>query len=198
MLLVSPASAQFGVANKHPSNHVKQQQQASGGITEIASVDAASGDVLQGIMDDPELREAVEMLSEMSPEEMEETLGELAEMLGSEDPETAEALREAMKEVSEMSPGEMRNSLGQIVGAEYGDVDISDEVSDTLRMLKEADDDMIETILARKDHILETVIQSGQISQEDAERYRKHPFEWEKELKGIWGELQRQAAGDSL
>lgn len=179
-LLNSPAAAQFGVANERR----KQPRQPAA----AASVDA-SGDVLGEIMNDPELLEAVEMLSEMSPEEMEETLRSVADMFGDGDPETAAALREAAREVSEMDVGEMRSALGQMAAEK----DVSDAASEALRMLNNADEGTIGTILERKDLILEAVVQSGQITEEDAERYRADPVEWERELKSIWEELRRQA-----
>lgn len=192
-LLLSSAAAQFGVPNKRQ----KHQQQGGGASSSVASVDAATGDaaVLDDMLNDPELAEAFEMLSDMSPGEIEDTLRELSTMLGDDDPETGAALREAVGEVSEMSSGEIRASLDRIVEAERSGVDrdVSDAVTETLKMLKDTDANMIDTILEEREAILEAVVRGGQISEEDAERYRRNPAEWEKELKGIWGELRRQA-----
>ena len=45
-----------------------------------------------------------------------------------------------------------------------------------------------------QDVILEAVLESGKLSPEDAATYKTDINAWEKELKFIYDELQRQAA----
>lgn len=194
----SPVAAQFGVANN--KRHVQQQredqllqQQVQEGTD---SFSGSSAMLLEDMMNDQEIREAVEFLAGMGAEEMAETMQEVAAMLGDgdeADPETAAALREAMAEVSKMSAEDIRASLGKMA-APSEDM-LSDSISEALRMLADADQGVLDTVLERKDLILEAVVQSGEMTEADAEKFRKNPAEWEDELKGIWGELKRQAEG---
>ena len=140
------------------------------------------------IKDDPDLAEAMEMFAGMSPEEMTETLAEVAAMLANDDPETAAVLKEAMEEVSKMSAGEMKQSISDMVE----EADVMHAVAETLEALNDADESTWEKILDKKDVILENVIKSGHVSEGEAKRFKDNPSEWENELGFIWKELRKQ------
>ena len=139
---------------------------------------------------DPELLAAMEIFAGMSPEEMEETMAELVEMLG-DDPETLAAIKEVMKEIPKMKAADVQSSLQQMVS----DDEVAAATAEALKMLQQADWD---TIWEKRDVILGAVIQSGKISAEDAAMFKTDNKAWENELRFIWNELQKQAAKEEL
>eukprot|EP00543_Licmophora_paradoxa_P006393 CAMPEP_0202453482 /NCGR_PEP_ID=MMETSP1360-20130828/11450_1 /ASSEMBLY_ACC=CAM_ASM_000848 /TAXON_ID=515479 /ORGANISM="Licmophora paradoxa, Strain CCMP2313" /LENGTH=99 /DNA_ID=CAMNT_0049072585 /DNA_START=35 /DNA_END=334 /DNA_ORIENTATION=- len=88
-----------------------------------------------------------------------------------------------------METGDVKRSLEDMVA----DDEIATATNDALRMLQRGDGAW-ETIWTQRDLILESVIQSGQISEADAVRFRADSEAWENELKFIWSELKKQAA----
>jgi hypothetical protein len=135
--------------------------------------------------EDPALLAAMEIFAGMSPEEMEETMQELVGLLG-DDAETLAAMKEVMDEIQNLEASDTQSSLKQMIA----DDEIAAATQDALKMLHKTD---WETIWERKDDILEAVIQSGQIEADDAALFKSDKEAWEKELKFIWSELQRQA-----
>jgi hypothetical protein len=146
------------------------------------------------LMEDPEMEAALDMFANMRPDEMEEIMASVLEMMG-DDPETRQAIQDVMAEISSMdkdnsSTDTMKNTLQSIMEEQA----IASAMMDTLEMLANADESTWDTILEQKDVVLEAVIQSGQISGSDAERFRTDPAAWEAELKFIWSELRKQAS----
>jgi hypothetical protein len=139
-------------------------------------------------LDDPGLLMAMEMFSKMSPEEVEETMMQLKEMLG-DDPETMAAIDDVIKEIPNMKAAGIQSSLKDMIS----DDEIQAATNDALRLLRSTEN-VWETIWEQRDAILEAVIASGQITPMDATRFRNDRNEWEAELKHIWNELQKEAA----
>jgi len=145
-------------------------------------------DVDMGLLDDPELAEAMQMFADMSPEEMAGVVEELKEMF-KDDPETLKDLEEVMQELSNLSSDDMEERLQEIMQEEA----VAYAMTETLEMLQAADEEDLEKIISQKDIVLESVIQTGAISEEEIEFFKSNPDEWEKELRHIWGELNNQA-----
>lgn len=142
--------------------------------------------------DDPELLEAIEMLAGMSPEEMDETMKELLDMMG-DDPETVAAIEGVFRDLPNMVEKDIQSSLLKMMLNDG----VAAATQDALQLVGASDWD---TIWNKKDVILEAVIQSGKMSAEDAVLFKSDTAAWEKELRFIWHELQTQAketgAGD--
>lgn len=138
------------------------------------------------LAEDPELLQAMQIFAQMSPEEMMETMEELKTMLG-DDPDTLAEMELLMKEISEMSPEQIQESLDEILTLQQS------MLEDTLEMLANADESSWDKILENKDQILDVVVQTGAMSDEEAALYKSDPAAWEEELKVIWEELRKQA-----
>ena len=166
----------------------KQGSKGNDGSIEVGAMQAE----MQEMLNDPEMMEAMKMLTQMSPEEMKETLQELIMTTG-DDPETKKALESALEEISQMNMEEVQGALAALMEEEQ----IAHAIHDTMEMLGKADDATWEEIISKKDVILEAVIESGQLSQDDIDRYQNDSDAWENELKFIWKELKSQAAAAS-
>lgn len=171
LLSIRSVQAQFGIGKK------KKESEEGQADTKLEEINFA---------DDPELLAAMEIFAAMSPEEMEETMQELTQMLG-DDPETLAAIQEVMDQIPKISASDIQSSLQEMIA----DDEIAVATQNALKMLHKTD---WETIWDKKEDILEAVIQSGQISAEDAALFKSDNEAWEKELKFIWNELQKQAA----
>ncbi|CAB9518984.1 expressed unknown protein [Seminavis robusta] len=172
LLMLMTARAQFGVKDKDKAkdgNHNTKNQ--------------------LDLENDPELLAAMEIFAGMSPEEMEETMKELTQMLG-DDPETLSAIRDVMKEIPNLKTSDIQSSLKEMVSED----EVAAATQDALKLLGKSN---WETIWEKQDLILEAVIQSGQLSANDAALYKSDKDAWEKELRFIWNELQKQAAASS-
>ena len=177
--------AQFGLGKKKKAGSEKNggDPDASFGFEEL-DID----------LNDPELLAAMEMFAGMSPEETEETMKELVGMLG-DDPETLAAIEEVMKEIPNMKANDVQSSLKQMVSED----EVAAATQDALKLLGKSN---WETIWEKQDLILDAVIQSDQINAEDTALFKSDNAAWEKELRFIWNELQKQATtaktGDEL
>ena len=150
--------------------------------TSVGVVSAADANI---DLNDPRLIEAMEMFGNMSPEEMKETMAELRAMLG-DDPETIEAINQVMNEISTMDKSQIEGSLKDMV--EQDEIRVA--MKDALEMLKDGQWDVI---WEHRMLIRDAVIDSGKISPDDAAKFKTDDVAWEKELKFIWNELQKQA-----
>ncbi|KAL3936244.1 MAG: hypothetical protein SGBAC_008402 [Bacillariaceae sp.] len=125
----------------------------------------------------------------MSPEEMEETILELIQMVGNDDPETKAELEVLLNElIPQIKSQSNLNQMAQ-------DDELAVATQDALRMLKGSNWD---EIWGKQDIILEGVLASGQLSPEDAALYRSDEKAWKEQLKFIWDQLQQQAAEAEL
>lgn len=108
-------------------------------------------------------------------------LGDMAQMQELlNDPAMAKAMEEAMKELANMSPEEMQKQM-----------------QDALGML--TDTDMVDTILEKKEEVLEQLEQSGMVSKEDIAKYKSDPEAFEKEMRDAFGQMQKLFSdGDAL
>jgi len=140
------------------------------------------------LVEDAELDEAIQMFASMTPEEMQETIAEMTEMLG-DDPESIQTINEIMEEISKMDSTEAAERLNELVEEE----DIALAMADTMRLLQNADEETWETILGKKDQILESLITSETLSEDDIAMFKGNPKSWEDELKAIWSELKKEA-----
>lgn len=186
IFFVDVAQAQFGVGGKK-----RQQQplaQDDNNINKNDNKNSRGGGGLD-LKNDPELLAAMEIFAGMSPEEMEETMNELKEMLGN-DPETLAAINEVMEEMKQMDAADIKSSLEQMVA----DDEVAKATQDALKLIHKSS---WETIWEKQADILDAVIQSGQISAEDAALFKSDQDKWEMELRFIWNELQKQAADNA-
>ena len=141
------------------------------------------------ISTDEAVLQAMEIFAGMSPEEMEDTIMELIQMLGDGDPETKAELEVLLNELIPQIKSE--SNLNQMVQ----DDELAVATNDALRMLKGSNWD---EIWAKQDVILEGVLASGHLTAEDAARFRTDEDAWKEELQFIWGQLQKQAAEAEL
>jgi DUF438 domain-containing protein len=146
-------------------------------------------------LDDPELIAAMEIFAGMSPQQMEDTMNELMGIIG-DDPEALSAMQDILKELPNMKTADVQSSIEQMVA----DDEVAKATQDGLELLYANE---WETIWEKRDLILDAVIQSGEISVEDAATFKSDKTAWEKELKFIWSELEKkgaaqQAAGNEL
>mmetsp|Transcript_20673 Transcript_20673/g.30509 ORF Transcript_20673/g.30509 Transcript_20673/m.30509 type:complete len:214 (-) Transcript_20673:98-739(-) len=145
-------------------------------------------------MDDPELAEAIQMFAGMSPEEMMQTMEELKEILGNNDPAALQEIEEVMLEIAKLDLGDLdTDSIKDLMEEEMAAM----AMSDTLDMLRNANEGDWNKILENKEQILEVVIQSGVMDEEEVDMFRKDPDAWEEELRFIWEELKQQADKDA-
>ncbi len=138
---------------------------------------------------DPELLEAIQTLAHLSPEEMMETIDELKEIFR-DDPDTLREIEDIMLEITKLDASEIDKSLKDLAEEEM----VAYAMGETLELLKAADENDWQNILDNKDTILETVIASNVMSQEEIEHFVNDPSAWENELQAIWKELKMQAA----
>jgi hypothetical protein len=138
--------------------------------------------------DDPELQAAIELFAAMSPEEMTRTIEELKDMLG-DDPEILREIDEIMAEIAKMDAGELQQNMKDLLDDEM----VNMAMDDTLELLQNAGESDWEKVLDNKDAILEAVISTGAMSDEEIAIYRAEPDSWEEELRLIWDELKQQA-----
>jgi hypothetical protein len=126
----------------------------------------------------------------MSKEEMQETLVELMDILGG-DPETLAAIQELQKELETMQASGEYGFAGEKLEDMVTEDELAAATQDALHMLGGATD--WDGIWEMQEVILQGVLESGQLSAENAALYKNYLSEWEKELQFIWTELQNQA-----
>jgi hypothetical protein len=102
-----------------------------------------------------------------------------------------------VKIVQQIIPNEFRTSQEEerdelVEQEEHPDL-FSMVLSDTLDMLRNAKDEDWDLILQNKDTILNAVIHSGFMADEEAKIYQKDAAAWEEQLRIIWEELKKQA-----
>lgn len=141
------------------------------------------------ISSDEAVLQAMEIFAGMSPEEMEETILELMNMIGDSDPETKAELELLLSELIPKIKSE--SSLNQMVQ----DDELAVATQDALKMLKGSNWD---EIWANQDLILDGVLDSGKLTPEDAARFKTDENAWKEELQFIWNQLQKQAAEAEL
>jgi hypothetical protein len=141
------------------------------------------------LSDDKELLDALEIFQGMSPEEMEETIIELMQQVGDDDPETKAELETLLNElVPELKS---QSNLKQMAE----DDEVAAATQDALRLLSGSNwDDLWE----KQDVVLEGVLSSGQLTPEDEALFRSDQTAWKEQLRWIWDELQKQAAETEL
>lgn len=179
-LLVTSVTAQFGVKKKESTSGL-----ASKLLNQQEGLDLSD---MQQLMKDPELAEAIEMFTQMNPEEMKEIMDDMMGLFG-DDEDASSAIRVVIKEVENMDATDLRETMKEMMEEE----EVAKAMQNTMQMLATADESMLDEILGKKDLILESVIQSGQLSELDVQKFRSDPDAWEKELKHIWAELRKQA-----
>jgi hypothetical protein len=138
---------------------------------------------------DPELEDTMEIFNAMSPEEMQEPMVGLLDVL-CDDPEVLAAIQELQKELETMKAS----------GVEYNDEKLQDMIADDELLAAATQDflDMVESatdwepIWEMQEVILQSVLESGQLSAQDAALDKSDLSASEKELKFIWKELQNQ------
>lgn len=181
---IGAVSAQFGVGKKKP------QQQEVQDLQDILNHDDSINSNGLGLdMNDPELLEAIQMFADMSPEEMMETMEELKEMF-SNDPETLREIEEVILELSKLDANDIEQQLRELLEEE----DAAKSMAETMEFLQNADESDWNRILENKDAILQAVIATGAISEEEIAEYQTNPGAWERELLSIWEELKMHAA----
>lgn len=171
--------AQFGINKNVPNN---DNNKAADGASDL---DDPS--LQKAMLDDPDLKEAIQMFADMSPEEMIETIAALKEEL-KDDPETLKELDGIIEELSTLSEEEIQKNLQDIMAEEA----VAQSMRETLEMLSKADEGAWEKILANKELILDSVIEGGMLSEEEIELFKNDGTAWEDELKFIWSELKKQ------
>jgi len=180
--LTVAVSAQFGVGKKKPQQQAEQKSILDSG-------DSINSNGLGLDFNDQELLEAIQMFADMSPEEMMETMEDLKEMF-SNDPETLREIEEVILELSRLDAEDIEQQLSELMAEE----EIAQSMAETMELLQNADESDWNRILENKDAILQAVISTGVISEEEIAEYQSNPDAWERELLSIWEELKMQAA----
>lgn len=165
-----PVQCQFGVGRKE-TDPGADSSDTGGGLNLL----------------DPDLIEAMELFADLSPEEMEEMMEDVKQLIG-DDPSTLEAIEEVKREIPKLKT--IKQNLKDLVSRE----EVLPATDEALQMLTQLGDHTWDTIWNRQDDILKAVINSGQMNDEDIARFTNSPDEWEKELRFIWNELQNEAA----
>jgi len=202
MLLVSIMSANAFEMKKHIDNSIQEEENNDNDILTSSSLENSHSHSLRDdeMIDidftDPELLEAIQMFSEMSLDEIKEIFGD--------DPEALKEIEEVMEEISKLDPSEIEESMKALMEEEL----IASAMTDTLEMLAgtaadadadtatDTDEQDWDKILENKDVILEAVIASGSMSEEDIALFLKDGDAWEEELSGIWNELKEVVQPD--
>ncbi|KAL9188544.1 hypothetical protein ACHAXT_006922 [Thalassiosira profunda] len=152
-----------------------------------AEIETDAEDTLVDTDDEQELIEAMEMFALMSEEERIEAFAEVVEMIGGDDadPEDLEALRTVMEAVELMNDADS-TSMGYTPMEDA----IADATGIALEMIAGSEWEMIRE---KSSEILDALIVSGKIGAEDAALFRSDGSAWEKELRSVWDELEKQA-----
>lgn len=176
--------AQFGIKKKIPKNVVQEEGTGRGVIDNNKN----GNEVID--LNDPELQEAIEMFQNMSPQEMMETIELLKEdPIYKNDPSLLQELDSILEELSQLNEDEIRQNLDDILHEEA----VAQSIVETMDMLKNADEKDWQKIIDNKYLILDSVIASGIMSEEEIDLFKNDEKAWEEELRGIWAELQAQA-----
>ena len=130
---------------------------------------------------DEDLLEVMEQFALMSGEERKEAFRDVMDMLGKDDPDMIAAVTEIMNEIDKMD-----------------EADASLLVDDIINSVEKATDtelDMIATsawelIYDKRGDILDSIIESGHLSAEDAALYKSDDDAWTKVLRADWDGLQ--------
>jgi len=148
---------------------------------EVRTIDSAA------ILKDTELLEAMEIFVGMSAAEREEAITGLMAKVG-DDPKKQAEMDFLLKKVSEM---EDSGSLKQMVQ--------DDEIAKAKReAARQLDGSNWESFWEMQAQILEATLESGQLSPEDAARFKTDEDAWKKQLRTIWDDLQKQKGGQEL
>jgi len=203
MLLVSIMSANAFEMKKH-DNSIQEEENNDHDILTSSSLENSHSqshslgddEMIDIDFTDPELLEAIQMFSEMSLDEIKEIFGD--------DPEALKEIEKVMEEISKLDPSEIEESMKALMEEEL----IASAMTDTLEMLAgtaadadadtatDTDEQDWDKILENKDVILEAVIASGSMSEEDIALFLKDGDAWEEELSGIWNELKEVVQPD--
>ena len=140
---------------------------------------------------DDELLNAMEIFAGMSKVEMEETIREMIELVGRDDHETIAELEKLLHELIPMIDDDNKDDKNQNLKQMIQDDELKKATHDALTLLSGSSWDYV---WENQQLILEGVLQSGQLSPEDAALYKADEAAWEKELKFIFNELQKQAS----
>jgi len=172
---------------------------------------------------DPELLQAFQIFANMSLQELMDTTLELREIYA-HDPQALEEMEQVMKEVYKITRSTKSNTIngddddgaadGSTSQTRINDnhVQVQEEeqeqehsdlfsmiMSDTLDMMRNANNEQDwSLILEQKDAILQAVIHSGFMTEEETEVYRRDEGAWEDQLRIIWEELRTQQAMEDL
>eukprot|EP00980_Cylindrotheca_fusiformis_P011386 scaffold2638_cov114-Cylindrotheca_fusiformis.AAC.14 len=159
----------------------------------VQSKDAAADAKL--LSEDEELVEALEIFQRMSPEEMEETVLELMKQMD-DDPDGRAELESLLNDIlpelklqqqQDQDQQQQQQNLKQMIEED----EIAVATQDALRLLSGSS---WEDLWAKQDIVLEGVLNSGQLTPEDAALFKSDKAAWKEQLKFIWDELQKQAA----
>lgn len=133
------------------------------------------------VVDDKELLSAMEIFVGMSKEEREDTIRGLMERVGDDPVKRAEM--EGLLKLLDKD-----NSDSNLKEMVYED-EIAKAKAEARRQLDGTD---WKSFWAKQAEILETVLASGQLSPEDAARFKTDEDAWKTQLKIIWDDLQKQ------
>ena len=140
----------------------------------------------------------MEIFAGMSKVEMEETIREMIELVGHDDQETIAELEKLLNDLIPMidnnddNPNNHPNNYN--IKQMIHDDELKKATQDALMLLSGSSWDYI---WENQGLILDGVLQSGQLSPKDAALYKTDKVAWEKELKFIYNELQKQVPSSS-
>mmetsp|Transcript_4638 Transcript_4638/g.12950 ORF Transcript_4638/g.12950 Transcript_4638/m.12950 type:complete len:197 (-) Transcript_4638:2514-3104(-) len=183
-----------------PAQQQQQQQQNKQQQGSDSTTTTGTNNPIQEMMtNDPELAEAMEIFAYMSNAERTEAMQELKELIGADatnDPEAMKLFEQLFNEV-----GKMKEVNGDGTSSSLQELVAEDErvarVEDVMHALRQAGPAEFETkVLARKEAILEAIVEAGQMTDEQAQIYRNDGAAWQDMLTAIWKDLQGQVRPD--
>ena len=148
--------------------------------------------------DDQGVIGAMEVFMGMAPEEREATIRELMELV-SDDPQLVTEMENLLKalpaldeeQLKNAGPGGFHSSLDQMVH----DDEVAKAREDAKEMLGGTE---WQFFLDNQAVILESVLEAGQLSPEQAAEFKTDETAWLKQLRVIYEDVQRMTQGDEL
>eukprot|EP00568_Trieres_chinensis_P006646 CAMPEP_0183293944 /NCGR_PEP_ID=MMETSP0160_2-20130417/2454_1 /TAXON_ID=2839 ORGANISM="Odontella Sinensis, Strain Grunow 1884" /NCGR_SAMPLE_ID=MMETSP0160_2 /ASSEMBLY_ACC=CAM_ASM_000250 /LENGTH=183 /DNA_ID=CAMNT_0025455161 /DNA_START=157 /DNA_END=708 /DNA_ORIENTATION=+ len=139
------------------------------------------------LLSDPELLGAMEIFMAMSPEEREEAIRALMDAV-SDDPVKQKEMEFLISKLPALEEEQIKNGRG---GGSLKKMVQEDEFAKAKRNAQmQLGDTPWEALWENQAAILESVLMSGQLSPEDAARFKTDEEAWKAQLRLIWEDIQ--------
>lgn len=144
------------------------------------------------LLNDPEVLQAMELFMGMSATEREETIRGLMEAVG-DDPAKRAEMEFIISKLPAVEREQIKNSPGGRTSSTLKQMVHDDEVAKAKQNARrQLDGTTWETFWENQEAILEATIQGGQLSPEDAARFKTDEKAWEEQLRVIFEDLGKR------